>query len=151
MAAISTLRSLCMVKVHQLHFPASLLTTKDLPDSLARDVAKARLFQGNFILKEREHNCFIEFALTISYDGENWIFSHRSQDVLWFPQFCCEACNITRPDLVTVVMQEGKTHPIFLSYIPFNLEWLRPSNLEWLKPEGSGPEVKLSHSCFDAK
>ena len=53
MAAMSTLRSLCMVRVHQLYFPASLLTVKYLPDTLARDIAEARLFQGNYMLKRR--------------------------------------------------------------------------------------------------
>ena len=138
MAVISTLRSLCMLRVHQLHIPAYLLTTKYLPAQLARDLAKARLFQGNFMFSDRVNGRTIEVALTISYDGENWIFSHRSQDVLMLPQFCCEVCDVNRPKLVTVVMQEGVSHPTFLSEVPYNL------NLEWLKPQGMGPDIKLS-------
>ena len=135
MAAMSTLRSLCMVKVHQLNFPTSHLTAKYLPAILARDVAKARLFQGNYILQGQGFWGHARVALTISYDGENWIFSHRSQI---YPILCCEACDVLRPDLFMVTMQEDVAHPTSIlesPYIP---------TLEWMRPQGLGPDVKLS-------
>ena len=56
---------------------------------------------------------------------------------MWFP-FCCEACYVRRPSLVTVIMQEGVAHPTAAMEVPYKF------NLEWLKPEGSGPDIKLS-------
>ena len=55
-----------MVRVHQLHIPAYLLTTKYLPAQLARDLAKARLFQGNFMFSDRVNGRTIVVALTIA-------------------------------------------------------------------------------------
>ena len=145
MAAMSTLRSLCMVRVLQLNFPASLLTVMDLPASLARDLAKARLFQGNFIIKGgdpdniHDPRRIVEVALTITYDGAHWTFSHRSQDVV-YPYFCPDCWTnqgVVRPGLVTVTMQEGVAHPTFLSEDLFNF------SLEWLGPLGLGPDMKL--------
>ena len=81
----------------------------------------------------------VEVALTITYDGANWTFSHRSQDVV-YPYFCHECWTnqgVVRPDLVTVTMQEGVAHPALPSEDLFNF------SLEWLGHLGWGPDIKL--------
>ena len=47
--------------------------------------------QGSFgatsMLKDRELDRLVEVTLKIGYDGANWVFLYRSQDVLLLPQF----------------------------------------------------------------
>ena len=65
--AVRSLRSLCLERVHTLGLP--VLGPEELPGTLARHLARARLFSGNFLERSSNfsNNYIKQTGLTIRF------------------------------------------------------------------------------------
>lgn len=110
--SVPSLRSLSLMRVHDMGLPSSTFQGEGIPATLVKDLAKAKLFSGNFV--EDNHDYFEtsiqQTALTIRYDGTYWTFSSRSRSCVLD---CCYNCDFVRPDLMTVTLQENVSSPFF--------------------------------------
>ena len=98
---VSSLKRLCLVRVHELDFPTDSL--QELPDTLLRELAKARLFCGNYLGQTGRYGVdsavMSQTCLSIRYDWIRWTFVFRSQSII-IP--CCYNCDYIQPVVYTL-------------------------------------------------
>ena len=133
---VSSLKRLCLMRVHELDFPTDSL--QDLPDTLVKELAKARLFCGNYLGQTVvrygvDSPVMSQTCLSIRYDWIHWTFVFRSQSII-IP--CCYSCDYIQPHLYTVSIKEHVSSPFFS---PFS----RTKNKVVLESEGNPPDIWL--------
>ena len=123
---VQSLRSLCLLKVS---LDGEHYDDEDLPPELVKVLNVMKVFNGHFCFESENRfgSDVHQTALTIQYDGVDWIFKSRSQS---FHIFCCFNCDAFQPELHQFTLTEGEPVPVTspFSQMRYWLDWVAVSD-----------------------